>query len=80
MEIYPGNNYLYKKVTINRIIPTLPMSLSKYYKYAVTIPSVLVVVGYLVYSILYVSLGLGRNYKSEWLDANAKTMIPCIVN
>jgi hypothetical protein len=47
------------------------MTLRTCYKYAVIIPSVLVVTGYILYAILYVTLGWGHRYKNEWGDSNA---------
>lgn len=47
------------------------MNLRTCYKYAAIIPSVLAVTGYIIYAIIYVVFDLGRDYKSEWIDANA---------
>lgn len=47
------------------------MNLRTCYKYAAIIPSLLAVTGYIIYAIIYVAFDLGRDYKSEWLTANA---------
>ena len=43
----------------------------KYYKWAALIPSVVTIVGYIIYSIYDLTLGPGAHYKSEWVTAES---------
>ncbi|MBS0030011.1 hypothetical protein ACTJJ0_21230 [Chitinophaga sp. 22321] len=45
------------------------MSLYKYYKYAVILPSAVTIAGYLLYTII--DLSFGPKYTSEWVTANS---------
>jgi len=47
------------------------MPLEKYYKRAVFLPSGIVIVAAILYMVYDLSLGPGKNYKSEWMTADS---------
>jgi hypothetical protein len=47
------------------------MSLNRYYKRAVLLPSGIVIFGFILYSVYDLAIGPGKNYKSEWLTADS---------
>lgn len=47
------------------------MTPARYYKRAVLLPSAIVIVGYILFMIYDLSIGPGKDYKSEWLTADA---------
>lgn len=49
----------------------LLMTVSKYYKYAIVFPALLIILGYIIFAVIYVALGIDNNYKSEWLTSNS---------
>jgi hypothetical protein len=50
------------------------MLLSRYYKKAVLLPSGIIILGCILYSVYDLTIGPGKNYKSEWLTADSVDM------
>src|ERR1700744_4895956 len=46
------------------------MSLYRYYKRAVLLPSGIVILGFILYVVYDLSIGPGKDYKSEWFTAD----------
>ena len=55
------------------------MTLRKYYKRAVLLPSALIISAYVLFAVIYVVFDLGRDYKSEWLTANTAVFYAVLI-
>ncbi|GGA94438.1 hypothetical protein [Puia dinghuensis] len=47
------------------------MNLNKYYRQAALIPSLLIIAGFILFTIYDLFIGAGKDYKSEWLNADS---------